>query len=101
MSSVSVRGDMGNDRDAFVERMSQMAAYDLNFTLAACCSDESEGWLFLEIRIRQTKAHDWDVRNYEARWVREGDEWFLESLVDVASFNWALSFCDRIPASPN
>ena len=101
MSSVSVRSDMGYDRDAFVERQSQMAAYDLNFVLVACCSYESGGWVLLEIRIRQTKADDWDVRNYEAHWVREGDEWFLESLVDVASFEWALTFCDRIPASPN
>ncbi len=101
MTSPSVRGEMDDDRDAFVERMSQMAPYDMKFVLLACCSYEPRGWVYLEIHIRQTKSDVWDVRNYEALWVRTGDEWYLDSLGETQYLESQLKSCDRVPSSPN
>ena len=89
------------DRDAFIERMTQMAAYDMSFSLKTGCSYESKGWIYLEMQIRQTKADVWETKYYEAQWVRVGDEWLIDSLTDIESLDGPLEYCNHPLPSPN
>ena len=101
LTSPSVRDDTDYGRDAFIDRMTQMAAYDMSFSLKTGCSYESKGWIYLEMQIRQTKADVWETKYYEAQWVRVGDEWLIDSLTDIESLDGPLEYCNHPLPSPN
>jgi len=101
LSSTHLRDASGNDREAFIARLQELAPYDMKVELLVGWSADAEGRIYLTIQTRNTKADPWSVTDYEARWIQEADKWFLDDMSESTCFERALHEWPRISSSPN
>jgi hypothetical protein len=101
LSSTHLRDASGNDREAFIARLQELAPYDMKVELLVGWSAGDEGRIYLRIHTRNTKADSWSATDYEARWIQEADRWFLDDLSESTCFERALHEWPRISSSPN